>query len=113
MAGEGNEVSLSEADLTAFAGKLDDWAERLPPDEKGLIQYLLARAEASSGSAGEKLATSQGDELTTSASPGELATAVLKPLLAAGLTSRTEPHRPGMMPAARCTWSTWSRGVPP
>jgi hypothetical protein len=111
MAQEGNEVSLSEADLTAFAGKLDDWAERLPPDEKGLIQYLLARAEASSGSGGQ-LVTSQGGELTTSASPGELASAVLKPLLEQGLTARTEPHRPGMM-ARECTWSTWSRGTPP
>jgi len=109
MANEPEEVTLSETDLSTFADKLDSWAERLPTQERGLLQYLLARAEASGA---EGLVTTHWDELTTDASPGELASAVLRPVLEQGLSTRLDTGA-DRLAAARCNWSTWSRGVPP
>jgi hypothetical protein len=58
--------------------------------------------------------------MTTGALPGQLASAMLQPLLERGVAVSTGPgggdessgvH--GMMPMRPCNWSTWSRGVSP
>ncbi len=101
MAQEPNETRLSEADLDAFASKLDQWADSLPLEEQGLLQFLLARAEAGRG----RGPGSADDDVTTDSSPGELAASMLRPVVDRGSIK--------LGAARQCNWSTWSRGVPP
>jgi len=102
--GESQEFRLSDEDVQAFAGKLERWAGELAPEEQGMLQLLLGRAEA--GGAGRK--TGLEKEFTSSASPGDTATEILRPLLHGGATTRM-----GMLANRQCNWSTWSRGTAP
>ena len=96
------ETTVNERNLSDFADKLDGWAESLPEEERGLLTFLLARAEASnvSGNVG----------FTTELSPGRLASAILRPLVEQGVVTKTEQGGPQ---GIRCNWSTWTRGVEP
>jgi hypothetical protein len=102
--GDAREFSLSNDDVSAFASKLEEWGNALSPEEQGMLQLLLGRAEA--GGAGGKHGL--GKEFTLGSRPSETVTQVLRPLLERGATTKL-----GMMPNRECTWSTWSRGVSP
>lgn len=102
MAEEPQEVRLSETDVAAFADKLDRWAESLPLEERGLLQLLLARAEATGGTD-----VGLAGELTIGTSPGQAASTMLGRILQGEVTALL------LQPEQRCRWSTWSRGIPP
>lgn len=44
MGGEDQRISVTEADVTGFAGKLAAWSRDLTPVEQALLGRLLARA---------------------------------------------------------------------
>lgn len=101
MTEQPQEIRPSEADVTAFADKLDKWAETLPLEERGLLQLLLARAEAVGGTE----IGLQG-EVTIGTSPGEAASAMLGRILQGNVTALMQPEQ-------RCKWSIWGSGNPP
>lgn len=101
MTEQPHEVRPSEADVATFADKLDRWAETLPLEERGLLQLLLARAEAVGGTE----VGLQGD-VTIGTSPGEAASAMLSRILQGGVTALIDPEQ-------RCRWSVWGSGNPP
>ena len=101
---EAQEYSISNEDVGAFATKLEEWGNGLPPEEQGMLQLLLGRAEAGGADSRRGL----GKEFTLGSAPSETVTQVLRPLLERGATTKL-----GMMANRKCTWSTWSRGTRP
>jgi hypothetical protein len=66
-AGSGEEP-ITDAEVTAFAKKLEDWGSQLPQGEQALLRLLLSAAQDTSPDdvVGYALSTSIGDAATTS-----------------------------------------------
>lgn len=74
----GGGVELSEQDVDGFVQRLESWSEQLPPAEQGLLQLLVARAEAGAGSPGAAEPSAEGRTL---GSVGTRAANVLRPMV--------------------------------
>lgn len=99
------EVTIRDADVQRFADKLDQWGDSLPDAEKAMLQLLLSRSDAGAAPAAS---AAQAHDVSVGSSPGDTAKHVLGPLLRNGATASL-----GTAPNIRCSWSTWSRGIPP
>jgi len=104
-------VELTEGDLDALVTKLDAWAETLAPAERGLLQLLVARAEAGAAEGdvsgfGFSIAPISGISgvsapgVAALPSFGGLVSNMLRPTLGSGSI---------FMGSNAGTWSSWGR----
>jgi hypothetical protein len=99
-AGEGG-VELSEQDVDGFVQRLESWSEQLSPAEQGLLQLLVARAEAGAGSPEAAEPAAEGRSL---GSVGTRAANLLRPMV------QDSTRMFGMMRSGGAGYSSWGRG---
>jgi hypothetical protein len=92
----GNEEEpFTEAEVTAFARKLDEWGSQLPPEEQALLHVILGRAEGTSEDDVQAFALDM--------SIGDAASGYLSGLMASGdLTARKSWVKLGT------PWTKWA-----